>query len=340
MTRLPSYANRAQVEDALAALPGTNDPAFLQEIRRGIDRTRDAERMFRRICEDASKPSDIRFAALYAALLRLRREERLGDYSELVSQHQQEFGREPYFHTFRAVVLRLEGDLASLLQAIEHSREAARLLPDVPGVQHQVAELITEYLEHRESKPRSGELEEAEGRVDRAITLTHGRVAHYFETKARILCFRDDFSTARSLVRRAIELEPREGHDYLRRISQYQTTRVKIDVFAQRSDWIKSTDNFRREMSEFKTQQLELLGLLAGIVVFVASTANIASQSTGATGVRLITAMAGALIIVFASFFLMSGRRDWRRAAFAASAGILLLLAGLLAPAWLVASRP
>ncbi|MEU1800768.1 hypothetical protein [Streptomyces sp. NPDC019937] len=301
-----------------------------------IDRTRDAEQVFRRICEDASRPRHIRFAALYAVLLRLRREERLTDYTEMVGRHEEEFGSEPYFHTFRAVILRLEGSLASLLQAIEHSREAARLLPEIPGVQHQVAEFIAEYMEQRESAPRSGELEEAEGLVDRAITLTHGRVAHYFETKARILCLRDEFQAARSLVRRAIELEPKEGQDYLRRISQYQTTRVKIDVFAQRADWLKARDDFRQEMGHFRTQQLELLGLLAGIVAFVASTANIASQVTGATGVRLITAMSGALIVVFSSFFWMGGGNNWRRSIISTSVGALLLSIGLLAPDWLV----
>ncbi|MDI5973876.1 hypothetical protein POF50_031810 [Streptomyces sp. SL13] len=336
MTRMVTYANRAEVEAALAGLPRTVDPAFPQGIREVIDRTRNAERVFRRICDDSSVAADIRFAALYAVLLRLRREERLTDYVALASRYEGEFGSQPYFHTFRAVILRLEGDLASLLQAIEHSREAARLLPEVAGVQHQVAELITEYLEHQESLPRPGAVEEAEGLVDRAIALTYGRVAHYFETKARILCLRNDFATARSLVRRAIELEPKQGQDYLRRVSQYQTTRVKIDVFAQRADFMRTQDQFRREMGEFKTQQLELLGLLAGVVAFVASTANIASQATGSAGVRLITAMAGALIVVFSSFFLMSGGRDWRRGMLAASLGLLLLVVGLLAPTWLV----
>ncbi|GAB2806759.1 hypothetical protein [Streptomyces daliensis] len=336
MTRQPSYTDREQVESALASLPNTTAPSFLQEIRRVIDRTNDAEQIFRLICEDRSRPRDIRFAALYAALLRLRREERLTDYAELTDRHEEEFGNEPYFHTFRAVILRLEGNLTGLLQAIEHSREAARLLPGVPGVQHQVAEFIVEYMERRENKPQPNELKEAEELVDRSITLTNGRVAHYFETKARILCLNNDFETARGLVRRAIELEPREGHDYLRRISQYQTTRVKIDVFAQRADWLKDRDDFRRELGQFRTQQLELLGLLAGIVAFVASTANIASQVTGSSGVRLVTAMTGALILVFSSFFWMSGGRDWRKYALSASLGALLLAVGLMAPDWLV----
>jgi tetratricopeptide (TPR) repeat protein len=330
------YSGRVEVERALSALPPTTDPSFLQEIRRVIDRTRNPESTFRQVCGDMAKPASMRFCALYAVLLRLRREERLSEYAELVNRNEQEFGGEPYFHTFRAVILRLEGELASLLQAIEHSREAARLLRDVPGVQHQVAEFMAEYLERRDSPPQSRELDEAENSVDRAITLSYGRVAHYFETKARILCLKNDFDTARSLVRRAIELEPREGLDYLRRISQYQTTRVKIDVFSQRADWVKSRDSFRREMSQFRTQQLELLGLLAGVVAFVASTANIASQATGSVAVRLVTAMAGALTIVFSSFFLLVNNDVWRRVALPLAIGFLLLIAGLLAPSWLV----
>lgn len=336
MSKAPCYANRAQVEAALAELPSTTTPTFLAEIRRVIERTRNPERVFRRICDDVTKPATMRFQALYAVLLRLRREERLTEYTELVNRHEVEFGREPLFHTFRAVIFRLEDEPASLLQAIEHSREAARLLPDIPGVAHQVAELITEYLERRENAPRTRELDEAETLVDRAITLTHGHIAHYFETKARILCLRGDFAAARSLVRRAIELEPKDGADYLRRVSQYQTTRVKIDVFAQRADWLASRDDFRKEMMRFRTQQLELLGLLAGIVAFVASTANIASQAASATGVRLITAMAGALILVFASFSLMLGGSGWRRPGIAAATGTVLLVAGLVSPGWLV----
>lgn len=330
------YSGRPEVELALGALPPTSDPNFLVEIRTVIERTRNPERIFRRICEDYSRPASLRFYALYAVLLRLRREERLSEYTDLVNRHEREFGSEPYFHTFRAVILRLEGELASLLQAIEHSREAARLLPDVPGVQHQVAEFIAEYLERRDAPARSTELDEAEMSVDRAITLSYGRIAHYYETKARILCLKDDFETARSLVRRAIELEPREGADYLRRVSQYQTTRVKIDVFSQRTEWIRTRDSFRNEMSQFRTQQLELLGLLAGVVAFVASTANVASQATGVVAVRLVTAMAGALILVFSAFFIMLNNGLWRRAAISAALGSLLLIVGLLAPSWLV----
>lgn len=68
----------------------------------------------------------------------------------------------------------------------------------------------------------------------------------------------------------------------------------------------------------------------------MASTANIAGQTTGVNGVRLITTMAGAVVVVFAAFFLMVGSRAWRQGLAAVAIGLLLLLTGLLAPAWLV----
>jgi tetratricopeptide (TPR) repeat protein len=330
------YAGRAEVEAALSALPADDTQAFPGAIRTVIDRTRNPERTFLRICEDPSRPTALRFAAFYAVLLRLRREERLTDYALMLRRYEPEFGGRPYFHTFRAVALRLEGSPAALLQAIEHCRQAARLLPDVAGVQHQLAEMLAESLEQAPERPAARTVDEAVELVDRAITVSLGRVAHYYETKARILCLRDDFAAARTLLSRAIELESRDGHDYLRRISQYQTTRVRIDVLEQRAEWFRTRDSFRREMSEFRTQQLEMLGLLAGVVAFVASTANIAGQTTGANGVRLITTMAGAVVVVFAAFFLMVGSRAWRQGLAAVAIGLLLLLTGLLAPAWLV----
>ena len=45
-----------------------------------------------------------------------------------------EFGTEPYFHTFRAILARVRGDLASLRSAVEYSRQAVELMPDVPAV--------------------------------------------------------------------------------------------------------------------------------------------------------------------------------------------------------------
>jgi hypothetical protein len=69
--------------------------------------------------EPVRHPHD-REAALYALLLRLRREERFGEYGEFVRQFEDEFGAQPYFHTFRAIHARAKGDLASLRSSVEY----------------------------------------------------------------------------------------------------------------------------------------------------------------------------------------------------------------------------
>jgi tetratricopeptide (TPR) repeat protein len=171
---------------------------------------------------------------------------------------------------------RARGDLASLRSAVEYSRQAVELLPSVAAVVHQLAEFWTEYVERVDTPPAERDLEEIERHVDRAIALTHGTAAHYFETKGRVLAIRGEFEAARSAVAQAIELEPRSSRDYLRRLTRYQTTRVRVDLMKERARWRRAHEDFRAELAEFKGQQLQLLGLLAAIVVFIVTAGNIA----------------------------------------------------------------
>jgi len=208
-------------------------------------------------------------------------------------------------------------------------------MPNVAGVVHQYSTFLVEYLERVESPGKPSELRDAEEKVNQAITLSHSTIGHYFETKARVLALMGEFASARAAVSQAIELEPRASRDYLRRLAQYQATRVRIDLLEQQARWKRSQDSFKEELSGFKAQQLELLGLLAAVVAFVAATSNIASQSKGIDGVRLMVVMSGSVILVFAAFSLL-GSRPMGRVAAALLIGILLVVLGLEFPSWLV----
>ncbi len=63
---------------------------------------------------------------------------------------------------------------------------------------------------------------------------------------------------------------------------------------------------------EFKNQQLQLMGLLAAVVALIATGGSIAGQSKPADGAALIQVMAGAVVIVFSAFSLMTARSLWR----------------------------
>ncbi|MFY1702459.1 hypothetical protein ACN28G_12050 [Micromonospora sp. WMMA1923] len=317
-TPRPRQSSRRQPEHvalttALAGVPAPADRDFPLAIRAAIEPFPDPEAGLQRIVDDTSVRRRLRFAALYALLLRLRQEERAGEYASTVRRYEDEFADEPYFHTFRAIVARTRGDLASLRSAVEYSRQAVAAMPKVAAVVHQLAAFWVEYLERLES-PDGGvrDLDEVERNVDRAITLSQGRVAHYFETKGRVLALRGEFEAARSAVSQAIELEPRSSRDHLRRITQYQTTRVRIDLLEERARWAQAHSRFRTELTEFKVQQLQLLGLLAAVVAFLATASNLAGQVRGVDGIRLLLVASGAIGIVFGTFSLVNNSRVGR----------------------------
>jgi hypothetical protein len=327
MASVSRKPTQAQVRDALIQrlgnLPASVTPEFPIEIRKVVEDLPDPERQLSDLVEDIGIVAAARFSALYGWLLRLRREERFAEYEAIVRRHGREFEREPYTYTFHAIIAKNKGDTSNLRSAVEYSRHAAKLMPDVAGVIHQLAAFMVEYFERSESVVDS-EISEAERSVDQAIALTHGQTSHYFETKARILAIRGDFPSARVAIGQAIELEPRTSRDYQRRLTEYQTTRIRIDLLQQRSYWNKQQEETRRELVEFKAQQLQLLGLLAAVVAFVATTGNIASKTDPVNGLKLIEAMAGSIIIVFASFSLVSTRSIWR-VIFVYGVGLLLL---------------
>ncbi|MFC6085085.1 hypothetical protein [Sphaerisporangium aureirubrum] len=310
----------------LETLPEQKSSAFPQAIRDVIEWIPDPEETLRGVLQIPRLDHSIRFCALYGLLLRLRREERHSEYEHTVVRHAQRFEKEPYFPTFLAIVERNRGDVASLRKAVEYSRRAAADMPDVAGVVHQVAAFMAEYLERRAEPPTISEIEEAERCVDTAITSTNGRISHYHETKARILTLRHEFDSARISLTRAIELEPRGNRDYHRRLMQYQTTRMRIDLVEQQARWHEMQENNKRELTEFKNQQLQLLGLLAAVVALIAAGANIASQSELSNGIVLIEVMAGAVVIVFSAFSLMASRSLWRvLTAFAVGLALILI---------------
>lgn len=315
----------------LAAVPVPSDPGFPQAVRRALDDIEDPEPALRAIVEEVSVRPRARFAALYGLLLRMRREDRYGEYARLVTEHEEEFGSQPYYHTFRAIMAQTKGDLASLRSAVEYSRQAVSLLPEVAAVVHQLAAFWIEYLERLET-PGVHDLDEVERHVDRAVALSRGGIAHYFETKGRVLALRGEFESARAAVAHAIELEPRTSRDYLRRLTQCQATRLRIDLLEERARWAASHDQFRAELVEFKGQQLQLLGLLAAVVAFIATASNIAGQVGGRDGIRLMMVASGAMAVVFGTFSLVNNAR-LPRILVAILVGGVLVGAGMFVPA-------
>lgn len=317
-TRTPTARQLDAAARQLAGLPEQRDPDFPTGARRISAGLADAEAVLRAVIEDASRQREVRFAALYTLLVRLNREERVFDYADLVRAHEREFGAEPYFNTFRALVARGRGVGGvrpdSLRTAADYARRAAVDLPGIIGVQHQIALFLTDYLELSGPDVSAILLDEAERAIDAVLTQPDGHRSHYLETRARLHLLRGDYAAARASIADAIEFEPANTPDLTRRVARYQATRVRIDLLEERDRLTARQEEFRAELDRYRTQQLEQLGLLAAVVAFVASAASIAAQSAKASdGARLMCAMAGAVILVFTAFAYMNSRTRWTR---------------------------
>jgi hypothetical protein len=185
-------------------------------------------------------------------------------------------------------------------------------------------------------RPKKGVLAGEYGFTNKGLGLHTDRAASFTPptiVATLLLCqsdtggeslFVDGREIITKLIRRSMD-KVFEDRDYQRRLVQYQTTRIKIDLMEQQARWNAIQDESRRELLEFKTQQLQLLGLLAAVVAFVATAGSIAARSSASNGVELMQVMAGAVIIVFATFSLMSSRTTWRVVA-AYSVGALLII--------------
>lgn len=318
----------------MADLPEQSQLTFPFEARKILAQAPNAEAVMRTVLADESNPHDVRFAALYLMLVYLNQQERTADYEQLVRANETEFGLEPYFNTFRALVARgrgIGGQPELLRTAVDFARRAAADLPGHVGVQHQIATFIADYLELDEKAVSRGLLEEADRAISLVLSSPQRQRAHYFETRSRISALQGNYSAARTAIAEAISAEPAGAPDVYRRLARYQATRVRIDLLEERARSSAQQQQFRQELDRFRTQQVELLGLLAAVVAFVASAASIAAQSAkAADGARLMCAMAGAVILVFTTFAYTNSALSWTRLVPPAFLGAALLLTSLL----------
>lgn len=335
MAARPSVTQvKAGIRD-LADLPDQTHLTFPFEARKIFAQTQSAEATMRLILADEANPHEVRFAALYILLVYLNQQERTADYEQVVRANETEFGLEPYFNTFRALVARGRGTGGQpelLRTAVDFARRAATDLPGHVGIQHQIATFIADYLELDETAVSPGLLEEADRAISLVLSSPQRQRAHYFETRSRVSALQGNYAAARTAIAEAISAEPAGAPDVYRRLARYQATRVRIDLLEERARSTTQQQQFRQELDRFRTQQVELLGLLAAVVAFVASAASIAAQSAkAADGARLMCAMAGAVILVFTTFAYTNVAQRWTRLLPPALLGAALLLAAVLA---------
>jgi hypothetical protein len=319
---------------APADMPDPAARGFPEAIRRLESRLAVPEAAFRAALDQTGADRAYRFAALYGLLHRLRREERYDEYRQIVQQYEADFGTEDYYETFRVVAVRGPGvDRDTLLRALAHSERAVRALPEVAGVLHQFADVVTALCDMAAAV--SPELVgRAERRVSRAIEITVGRYPHYYATRARLRLEAGDTTGARADIGLAIAREDGTARDFARRISKYEGIRLLISIQERQQDLLRTAAGVKSEITDLRREQVQMLGLLAAVVAFLSASVGIAARATLSDGVRLILVSGGVISTVFAALAVAFGGARPARWLPAAITGLVLVGLALLPAVW------
>ncbi len=325
----------------LADLPPETDPGFGTAARALLAGPDAGDEILTAIIEDADLPEQTRFNAFYCLQARAWRRKDHRRHRANTDRYQSRFSRHPMFFYLQAEYYAALGDdPANLDAALTFAVKAVERLMGVPGVLHLAAEIIADRHERDPgSDPRL--LLDAERHVRQAIALSDGRYPRYHATHAthaRIATLRGAFTAARASIARAIEDEDSTGTEYALRIGDYQLIRSRIQ-YAQEAERLGARqEEATRELRQIRSQVLEIMGLLAAVIAFITTAANIAAGQPARPAAGLLTLAGGVTLLVFWGFHVLligtvSGGSAWRRVA-PAVVGVILVTAGFLMTGW------
>ncbi|WP_242424338.1 hypothetical protein [Frankia sp. EI5c] len=192
----------------------------------------------------------------------------------------------------------LDGEPANRQAALTFAPEAVRRLSSIPGVLHLAASVIADHHEaDADADPRL--LLEGERLVRQAIALSNGTYPRYHATHARIATLRGAYGAARASIGRAIEEEDSSGAEYALRIGDYQLIRARI-LHAQQAETLRAGQSeATAELRRIRAQILEIMGLLAAVIAFITTAANITAGQPPGPAAGLLTTAGGVTLLVF-----------------------------------------
>lgn len=308
-------------------LPSWTSLTFAEEVRDGVAKDF-TEIQLLAILNDAERSADDRFTCLYTLLQGLHREEREGEYRVLVTRHEDEFGANPYYGTFRAIAAIRDGtSVTQLRQALRHSRQAISVLEDRPGVWHQYAAIFADLCDLAPELTTQAELEFALDAVDTALRTTTRDNPNFHFTRARLLHHAGRISEALTEIQVAIHGQEARTPGGVRRLARYEALRSRLLIERQGSDLLTQMAETKTALEASRGDQVQLLGVLAAVIALITTAVTIATRIDVADGIPLILASAGSITIAFSCLMWAGGGRSATRLVPGVLVGLLMCLA-------------
>ena len=320
---------------ALCGLGDPRDDGFELRVREFIDEHGPSVHALEALFDDG----EVGLASFCVAMATAWRDQDFQVFRDLLTTHRIRFGDQPVFDSYDAQSTLGTRDISELRRGLEAARSATRRLRTRPGLLHTFAAIAVELAEMEAATEE--ELREAEGAL-RTASRQHPTYAKYFATRARILSHQGKYAEAYRNVATAIELEPSNGRHYALRIGEYQATRMDIafrenakKIDARVAESSRAFQALQEEMASTRGQLIEILGLLAAVIAFVVTGAQVSVKAEAVDAVPIIGAVGGAIVLAFSSLSLLYGSLTRRRAAgWLMGASVAFLLSLWLAARW------
>jgi tetratricopeptide (TPR) repeat protein len=277
------------------------------------------------VAGDPSESDSDRFAALYAALQALNRQERDQDYAELVHRYEPRFGKNPYYDTFRALVAFGDGTSASgTREAIRYVQRAMSSLADRAGVQHQLASFYAHLVEINGTL--SGEeIHNALDAVDRALSSTSIPNPNYHFTRARLLRAAGRVDDAIVEIGIAIHKQDATDGGGIRRLTRFEAFRSTLAFEKKTLELLENLEQTKANLQRARSEQVQLLGVLAAVIALITSSVTVAARWAPQQGLLVFLGIAGGITVSFATLIWSAGGARLERLIPAVAVGLGLV---------------
>jgi tetratricopeptide (TPR) repeat protein len=238
----------------------------------------------------------IRFAAFYGYLVVQRRNKNFSRFREVLRQYGSHFVRHP-MHLSLVAQSHYLGNTAgpALRAALTKAEEALRLMPNNFAVKNQVAEYSALLVRH-DGLP----VDQLQRAVQLAVqAAAESGYARYYQTVAMLYLETGQFELARESIAVAIDEEPSNSPQYALRITDYNETKIRIDVQESLAVIDAAQREAKSNLTDMRAELLQLLGLFAAIIALLTLTGQIASGQTFSDAFPTLVGASGVIILTF-----------------------------------------
>lgn len=329
------------LQEFLDLLPEDTDPRFqtyLNLLSEEGETTLDRLRLI------VANPDEIYRLRAYAAFVALATYyRRSGDHRklwDLLQRYKASFEDRALFCLFESLYYLDQGGPSSLRSALRCIQDALDKVDSHQGVFAAYADIVATG-ESNGAFHHPELIDDATEKIEAASRIAP-EYAKYYYLKGKLLLLRDEYTPSMQLIMRAIELEDPNRSTYATVVSEYQvllnraiSLKANHDltqrILAAETRFHEDHEILRKSADSAKTESISQLVFFTGIIAIIFSSVQSAGNSSLETGIILIVALTGCLLVAFGVFSYYIVDRPLRRALPMFAAGAALTVGAIVA---------